>query len=109
MSLKYSWILALLGAATAQSVDGSKYNNPTAGPPASFFTAATTIPVAALQTAAAKASIAAGNVATYPVYNDDSTPTATIHKDWVNFSEVNLSLSPLILLTEGGSELTVGK
>lgn len=95
MSLKYSWILGLLGTAAAQSVDGSKYNNPTSGPPASFFAAATSIPVAALNAAATKASIAAGSAATYAVNTNSNSPKSIIYKDWVNFSEASLSLPPL--------------
>jgi hypothetical protein len=91
MAIKSSVLasLALFGSALAQSVDGSQYNNPTAGPPASFFAAATTVPVAALQSAAAKASTAAKD-ATYPINGDGGAPKSTIHSDWTNFSEVNL-------------------
>jgi chitosanase len=90
MTIKYSIpavLLALLGTGFAQSVDGAQYNNPTAGPPASFFAAATTIPVAALQTAAAKASTAASD-ATYPINGDSGAKKVTIHSDWSKFSEV---------------------
>ncbi|KAJ5087210.1 hypothetical protein N7456_010826 [Penicillium angulare] len=76
---------AIFGQTLSQSVDGSKYNNPTAGPPASYFAAATTIPVAALQTAAAKASKAAKD-ATYPVNGDSGAAKVTIHSDWSAFS-----------------------
>ncbi|KAJ5666060.1 uncharacterized protein N7477_008508, partial [Penicillium maclennaniae] len=78
--------LALLSPTFAQSVDGSKYNNPTAGPPASYFAAATSVPVAALKSAAAKASTAAKD-ATYPVNNDGGAAKVTIHSDWSKFSE----------------------
>ncbi|KAJ5090156.1 hypothetical protein N7532_008840, partial [Penicillium argentinense] len=78
--------LSLLGPALAQSVDGSQYNNPTAGPPASYFAAATTVPVAALQSAAAKASTAAKD-ATYPINSDSGAKRVTIHSDWSKFSE----------------------
>ncbi|KAJ5272895.1 hypothetical protein N7478_008020 [Penicillium angulare] len=77
--------LAIFGQTLSQSVDGSKYNNPTAGPPASYFSATTTIPVAALQTAAAKASKAAKD-ATYPVNSDSGAAKVTIHSDWSTFS-----------------------
>jgi chitosanase len=80
-------LLAFLGTGFAQTVDGSKYNSPSAGPPASYFAAATTIPVAALQTAAAKASTAA-QVATYPINGDSGAKKVTIHSDWSNFSDV---------------------
>ncbi|KAK5798044.1 hypothetical protein VI817_004335 [Penicillium citrinum] len=68
------------------NVDGSKYDNPTAGPPASYFAAATTVPVAALQSAAVKASTAAKD-ATYPINSDSGAKRVTIHSDWTNFSE----------------------
>ncbi|KAJ5168561.1 uncharacterized protein N7482_004155 [Penicillium canariense] len=89
MALKPSILvasLALLGPALAQSVDGKQYDNPTAGPPASYFAAATTVPVAALHSAAAKASTAAKD-ATYPVNNDSGAAKSTIHSDWTNFNE----------------------
>ena len=79
--------LALLSSAWAQSVDGSRYNNPTAGPPSIYFTAAASIPVAALQTAAAKASTAAKD-ATYAVNRDNGAAKATIFSDWSDFDEV---------------------
>jgi chitosanase len=90
MALKYSLpvvLFAFLGTSFAQSVDGSKFNNPTAGPPASYFAAATSIPVAALQHAAAKVSTAASD-ATYPINSDSGATKVTIHSDWSNFSEV---------------------
>ena len=80
--------LALVSPTVAQSVDGSKYNNPTAGPPSSYFAAATSIPVAALKSAAAKASTAA-NDATYPINNNGGAVKVTIHSDWSKFSEVH--------------------
>ncbi|KAJ5388228.1 hypothetical protein N7509_010769 [Penicillium cosmopolitanum] len=89
MALNIWVLLACLGLTSpvlSQSVDGSKYNNPTAGPPASYFAAATTVPVAALQSAAAKASEAAKD-ATYPINSDNGAKRVTIHKDWTNFSE----------------------
>jgi hypothetical protein len=87
-------LLALFGTGFAQTVDGSKYNNPTAGPPASYFAAATTIPVAALQSAAAKASTAAQD-ATYPINGDSGAKKVTIHGDWSNFSEVCEPIKPI--------------
>jgi hypothetical protein len=86
-------LLALFGTGFAQTVDGSKYNSPTAGPPASYFAAATTIPIAALQTAAAKASTAAQD-ATYPINGDSGAKKVTIHSDWSNFSEVCEPVKP---------------
>ncbi|CAI7601657.1 unnamed protein product [Penicillium pancosmium] len=89
MALNIWVLLACLGLTSpvwSQSVDGSKFNNPTAGPPASYFAAATTVPIAALQSAAAKASVAAKD-ATYPINSDNGAKRVTIHKDWTNFSE----------------------
>lgn len=80
--------LALVIPVSSQTVDGSEYNNPTAGPPASYFAAATTIPVTALQSAAAKASTAAKN-ATYPISPDGGAKRITIHSDWADFNEVS--------------------
>jgi chitosanase len=82
-------LLALSGRGLAQSVDGKKFDNPTAGPPASYFAATTTIPVAALQSAAAKASTAA-SVATYPINFDSGAAKSTIYSDWSKFSEVGI-------------------
>ncbi|GKZ24489.1 hypothetical protein AbraIFM66951_010713 [Aspergillus brasiliensis] len=79
-------LLALAGSVHAQSVDGDKFNSPTAGPPASYFAAATTLPVAALQSAAAKAS-SVPSKATYPVNTDKNSPKSTIHNDWVKFNQ----------------------
>jgi chitosanase len=91
--------LALLSPTFAQSVDGSKYNNPTAGPPSSYFAAATSIPVAALKSAAAKASTAAKD-ATYPINNDGSAAKVTIHSDW--------SLACLLMLGNIGRSFCLG-
>ncbi|KAJ5773064.1 hypothetical protein N7457_007960 [Penicillium paradoxum] len=79
-------LLASLGTALAQTVDGSDYDSPNGGPPASWFTASSTIPVAALKSAAAKASSAASD-ATYPINFDKGAAKSTIHKDWSSFSE----------------------
>ncbi|RHZ43460.1 glycoside hydrolase family 75 protein [Aspergillus thermomutatus] len=73
--------LLLFTPVLGQTVVGSDYNKPSAGPPASFFAAATTMPVAALQSAAAKAS-AVPKSAKYPINFDSDSPTATIHADW---------------------------
>lgn len=88
-------LLALVGTGLAQQVDGSDYDRPAGGPPASYFTAATTIPVAALQTAAAKASRAALD-ATYPINFDRGAAKSTIYKDWSSFSAVRQTLSTSI-------------
>ncbi|PWY75357.1 hypothetical protein BO70DRAFT_95044 [Aspergillus heteromorphus CBS 117.55] len=79
-------VLALSGTVLGQIVDGGKYDVPTAGPPASFFAAATTLPVATLQTAAARASIVPPK-AVYPVSRESGAPLSTIHSDWVRFNQ----------------------
>lgn len=88
--------LALLTSVCSQSVDGEQYDSPSAGPPSSFFSAATTIPISALQTAAAKASQAAED-ATYPINNSDDASEVTIHSDWSDYSEVSLFFNSLSL------------
>lgn len=80
-------VLGLSASAVAQTVDGSKYNSPTGGPPSSYFAAASSIPVSAIQLAAAKAS-GVPSLATYPVNTDKNSPKSTIHNDWVKFSDV---------------------
>ncbi|KAJ5506381.1 Fungal chitosanase [Penicillium expansum] len=80
-------LLALFGTTTlAQTVDGSKYNKPDGGPPGSYFAASSTIPVAALQSAAAKASVAVPS-GTYPINGDKGAKRITIHSDWADFDE----------------------
>ncbi|KAH3201368.1 hypothetical protein KXV64_008612 [Aspergillus fumigatus] len=78
--------LALCNSALAQVVNGADYNKPNGGPPASFFAAASTMPVAALQAAAAKAT-KVPSLATYPVSQDKGAAKSTIHTDWASFSE----------------------
>lgn len=96
--VKYSCIIsialcALFSTGLAQTVDGAKFNNPTAGPSASYFAAATTIPAAALESAAAKVSTAASD-ATYPVNFDKGAEKSTIYSDWSKFDEVDTLLVP---------------
>lgn len=79
-------LLVLVCPALSDTLDDAKYNNPTAGPPASYFAAATTVPIAALKSAAAKANTAATN-ATYPVNASKGAERSTIHSDWIGFSE----------------------
>ncbi|RAH46649.1 glycoside hydrolase family 75 protein [Aspergillus brunneoviolaceus CBS 621.78] len=79
-------VLGLSASAVAQTVDGSKYNSPTGGPPSSYFAGASSIPVSAIQSAAAKASDVP-SLATYPVNTDKNSPKSTIHNDWVKFSD----------------------
>lgn len=75
--------------ALGQTVDGSDYDSPNGGPPASYFAAASTMPVAALQAAAAKAT-KVPSYATYPVSQDDNAKKSTIHSDWASFSQVSI-------------------
>ncbi|KAJ5716140.1 hypothetical protein N7493_008051, partial [Penicillium malachiteum] len=79
-------VLIISRPTLSQNVDGSMYNDPTAGPPSSYFAAATTVPIAALQSAAAKASQAAKD-ATYPVNRSSGAVQVKIHSDWSNFTE----------------------
>ncbi|EAU38426.1 predicted protein [Aspergillus terreus NIH2624] len=72
--------------ALGQTVDGSDYDSPNGGPPGSYFAAASTMPVAALQAAAAKAT-KVPSYATYPVSQDDNAKKSTIHSDWASFSQ----------------------
>ncbi|KAJ5959369.1 uncharacterized protein N7479_006519 [Penicillium vulpinum] len=79
-------LFALFGTGLSQTVDGASFNKPTAGPPASYFAAGSSIPVAALKSAAAKASTAAKD-ATYLNNNDSGAKKSTIYSDWSKFSE----------------------
>ncbi|KAJ9487353.1 hypothetical protein VN97_g5972 [Penicillium thymicola] len=89
-------LLALFGSSSlAQTVKGPEFNKPDGGPPASYFAAGSSIPVAALQSAAAKASTAVPD-ATYPINGDKGATKVTIHSDWTKFSEVDTFTSRLI-------------
>lgn len=91
MAMKFTRNLALSMAFSAfalgQQVNGPDYDSPTGGPPAKFFAAAASIPVAGLRAAAAKAS-KVPNLATYPVSLEKNAAKSTIHSDWLSFSEV---------------------
>ena len=77
------------GIVSSQSVNGANYNNPTAGPPGSFFAATPTVNIQALKTAAAQATKVPKS-AVYDVNGASSgTPTVTIHNDWVAFPTVS--------------------
>lgn len=86
----------LLSPAWGQTVVGSDYNSPSAGPPGSYFAAATTMPVAALVSAVAKASKAPQSAA-FPINNSKDSPTATIHADFASLSTVCYSRSRIEL------------
>ncbi|GMF91582.1 unnamed protein product [Aspergillus oryzae] len=77
--------LAICGTAMGQKVNGADYNKPDGGPPAKFFQASSSIPVAAIQAAAAKASKVPSH-ATYPI--GQGSTKSTIHSDWAGFSEM---------------------
>ncbi|EKV12501.1 Fungal chitosanase, putative [Penicillium digitatum] len=80
-------LLALFGSTgLAQRVDGPEFNKPYAGTPGSYFAASPSIPVAALHSAAAKASTAVPD-GTYPINGDRGAKRVTIHTDWTNFDE----------------------
>lgn len=80
--------LAICGTAMGQKVNGADYNKPDGGPPAKFFQASSSIPVAAIQAAAAKASKVPSH-ATYPI--GQGSTKSTIHSDWAGFSEVSIA------------------
>ncbi|KAF7590820.1 hypothetical protein BBP40_002342 [Aspergillus hancockii] len=75
--------MAIYGPVMGQQVEGPEYNNPN-GTPGKFFAASGSIPVAAIQEAAAKASVVPDQ-ATYPVAQGSSV-MSTIHSDWAQFS-----------------------
>lgn len=95
-------VTLMSGIVSSQSVNGATYNKPSAGPPASFFAATSTVNVQALKTAAAQASKVPKSAA-YPV--SDGGPTATIHNDWVNFATVRSSLIPFHQITKKGKTI----
>lgn len=86
----------LLNPAWGQTVVGSDYNDPSAGPPGSYFAAATTMPVAALVSAVAKASKVPQSAA-YLINNNGNSPTATIHADFASLSTVCSARSRITL------------
>lgn len=88
--------IGLLNPALGQTVVGSDYNDPSAGPPGSYFAAAITMPVAAVASVVAKASVVPQS-ATYRIYDDGDSPTATIHADFASLSTVGTSGSRLVL------------
>ncbi|KAE8356744.1 fungal chitosanase of glycosyl hydrolase group 75-domain-containing protein [Aspergillus coremiiformis] len=76
---------ALCGTAIGQKIQGSDFAKPQGGPPASYFAASGSIPVASIQEAAAKAATVPDH-ATYAISHGSSV-MSTIHSDWTNFSE----------------------
>ncbi|KAH8698868.1 putative extracellular chitosanase CsnC [Talaromyces proteolyticus] len=82
MSLRTAILAAscLSSIAFGQTVDGSSYNKPSGGPPASFFAAASTINVGAVKTAVAHAT----GVPKKAVYDVNGASTkVTIHDDYM--------------------------
>jgi chitosanase len=68
-----------------QTVSGPSYNKPSAGPPASFFSAASTIDVQAIKTAVAQAT----GVPKSAVYDVNGAATkVTIHNDYMSLPTV---------------------
>ncbi|KAL2827947.1 Chitosanase-domain-containing protein [Aspergillus cavernicola] len=78
-------VLAPCTSALSEVIDGSHYNKANGGPPASYFTATATIPIAALQSAAAHLSEVPDH-ATYPIAQGASKES-TIYSDWASFSK----------------------
>ena len=88
-------LFVLVGRGLAQAVNGFQFNRPEGGPPGTYFSAGSSIPVTALQSAAATASTAVPD-GTYPVNREDGAQEVTIHSDWANFTEVDTLTSPLV-------------
>jgi chitosanase len=79
-------VTAIIGLASASSIDGSSYNNPTAGPPTAWFAGATSLPATQIASAAAAATKVPAD-ASY-ILEAGGTAKATIHSDWAGFSKV---------------------
>jgi chitosanase len=94
-SIREAALVATIGlaSATPSSIHGASFNDPNAGPPASLFAAAPTLPVARIVSAAAAAT-KVPEAATF-VLGGGRSEKATIHSDWAGFSKVrwNICLS----------------
>ncbi|KAL4882177.1 fungal chitosanase of glycosyl hydrolase group 75-domain-containing protein [Aspergillus karnatakaensis] len=77
--------LTLCASAASQTSKGTEFNKPHAGPPARYFQAASTVPVAALQ-ASTEGLSKVPDRATYPI-RPGSKVTSTIYSDWAGFDE----------------------
>lgn len=97
-------LFALFGTGLTQSVNGFNFNKPTGGPPGSYFAAGSSIPVTALQSAAATASTAVPD-GTYPINRENGAQEVTIHSDWANFNQVDTLTSRLLA---GSNWLIIG-
>ena len=82
-----SFSLAVCSSIMGQKVKGPEYDSPNGGPPASFFAASSSLPVAGLEAAAAHASVVP-EYANYPI-DHGSSVISTIHSDWAKFTSVN--------------------
>ncbi|KAL4993639.1 fungal chitosanase of glycosyl hydrolase group 75-domain-containing protein [Aspergillus recurvatus] len=68
-----------------QNIDGSHDDYPNGGPPASYFSAAPTMPVAALQSAASRLG-RTSREGSFRV-SSDSSERSSIYSDWASFNE----------------------
>ncbi|KAL4940202.1 hypothetical protein BDV06DRAFT_230498 [Aspergillus oleicola] len=78
-------VLQLGRLGLSQIVNGPEYNHAHGGPPANYFTAAATMPVAALQSTASQLNGASGD-GTY-LMNSESSSETNIYQDWASFRE----------------------
>ncbi|KAL2827883.1 fungal chitosanase of glycosyl hydrolase group 75-domain-containing protein [Aspergillus pseudoustus] len=79
-------LVLLSTLSSGQVIDGSDYNKPSGGPPASYFQATSTMPVAALQTAATSLSKVSNNAVYNYKLSAESKQMSTIYTDWAGFS-----------------------
>ncbi|KAB8228237.1 glycoside hydrolase family 75 protein [Aspergillus alliaceus] len=90
MTLKNTGILvtlylSLCGYGRSKSADMSAFNRPNAGPPATYFAAADSVPASVLQAAAAAASVVPKD-AIY-LFSLENSEKSIIHSDWLSFKE----------------------
>ncbi|KAL3450373.1 fungal chitosanase of glycosyl hydrolase group 75-domain-containing protein [Aspergillus insuetus] len=78
-------VLSSTHLATGQNINGPEFNKPLGGPPASYFQAAATMPVAALQTAATRLSETPYNAVADYKLSSSSRQMSTIYTDWAGF------------------------
>jgi hypothetical protein len=75
--------------ATGQKINGPEFNKPFGGPPASYFQAAATMPVAALQAAATSLSETPYNAVADYKLSSSSKHMSTIYGDWAGLDGVS--------------------